>query len=283
VIAYVYSNRTAVVLGDPIGPEADTLLIIQAFQEFCKQNDWLLTFYQTLPQTLEIYHQAGMKEIKIGEEAVVDLTGFSMKGGEVKSLRTSVNKLERLGFSCHISQPPHEDVLFDQLKEISNEWLAERKSKEMKFSLGWFDRDYLNTTLIEYVEDPDRRVVAFANLVDEYQNRELAVDLMRHKNEIPAGTMDYLFVNLLLEAQKRGYERFNLGLSGLAGVGELKTDPVVERAMHYIYTNVNLAYNFKGLHSFKEKFSPNWQPRYLIYPDLPSLPIIALALNDVGG
>jgi phosphatidylglycerol lysyltransferase len=256
VIAYVYSNRTAVVLGDPIGPEADTLLIIQAFQEFCKQNDWLLTFYQTLPQTLEIYHQAGMKEIKIGEEAVVDLTGFSMKGGEVKSLRTSVNKLERLGFSCHISQPPHEDVLFDQLKEISNEWLAERKSKEMKFSLGWFDRDYLNTTLIEYVEDPDRRVVAFANLVDEYQN---------------------------LEAQKRGYERFNLGLSGLAGVGELKTDPVVERAMHYIYTNVNLAYNFKGLHSFKEKFSPNWQPRYLIYPDLPSLPIIALALNDVGG
>ena len=283
VIAYVYNNRTAVVLGDPIGPEADTLLIIKAFQEFCKQNDWLLTFYQTLPQTLEIYHQAGMKEIKIGEEAVVDLSGFSMKGGEVKSLRTSVNKLERLGFSCRISQPPHEEALFDQLKEISNDWLAERKSKEMKFSLGWFDRDYLNTTLIEYVEDPDGRVAAFANLVNEYQNRELAVDLMRHKKEIPAGTMDYLFVNLLLEAQKRGYERFNLGLSGLAGVGESKTDPVVERAMHYIYTNVNLAYNFKGLHSFKEKFSPNWQPRYLIYPDLPSLPIIALALNDVGG
>lgn len=283
MIAYAYSNRTAVVLGDPIGPEADTLAIVKAFQEFCAHNDWMLTFYQTRPDTLEVYHQAGLHEIKIGEEAVVDLSTFSLKGGEVKSLRTSVNKLERLGYSCPVSQPPHEGEFLDRLQAISDEWMVERKGKEMKFSLGWFDRGYLDTTLIQYVADPEGRVVAFANLVDEYQNRELAVDLMRHQSNLPAGTMDYLFVNLLLEAQKRGYERFNLGLSGLAGVGEMKSDPAVERAMHYIYTNVTLAYNFKGLHSFKEKFNPAWLPRYLIYPNLTSLPVIALAVNEVGG
>jgi phosphatidylglycerol lysyltransferase len=125
--------------------------------------------------------------------------------------------------------------------------------------------------------------VAFSNLVEEYQNRELAVDLMRHTHEMPAGTMDYLFVNLLLEAQQRGYQTFNLGLSGLAGVGESKGDTAIEHAMHFIYTKVNTSYNFKGLHSFKEKFAPHWSPRYLIYPSLTHLPVIALALNDVSG
>ena len=35
--------------------------------------------------------------------------------------------------------------------------------------------------------------------------------------------------------------------------------------MHFIYENVSQFYNFKGLHAFKEKFNPEWSPRYLIY------------------
>jgi phosphatidylglycerol lysyltransferase len=282
LIAYAYSNRTAVVLGDPIGPPEDALLAVQAFQGFCSHNDWQLAFYQTAADTLDVYRQAGMKSIKIGEEAIVDLSNFTLKGGELKSVRTSVNKLERLKYSYLVSQPPHDALLLDKLEAISNQWLEERKSKEMKYSLGWFDRDYLNTTLILYVLDADRQVIAFANLVEEYQNRELAVDLMRQKPSLPAGTMDYLFANMLLDAQNRGYERFNLGLSGLAGVGESSNDPTIERALHFIYTRVNLAYNFRGLHNFKEKFNPNWQPRYLIYPNLASLPVVAAALNDLS-
>lgn len=136
--------------------------------------------------------------------------------------------------------------------------------------------------MLMFVHDENEQVVAFANLVDEYQNHELAVDLMRHRTEIPPGTMDYLFAKTLLEAQQLHYERFNLGLSGLAGVGESSNDPTIERALHFIYANVGLAYNFKGLHAFKEKFNPDWSPRYLIYPNLASLPVVAVALNDLS-
>lgn len=282
LIAYAYRNRTAVVLGDPIGPREDRLPAVKAFREFCSHNDWELTFYQTLPDTLDVYHQAGMRAVKIGFEGIVDLSHFTLAGGEMKPIRTSVNKFERLGYSCHLSQPPHFEKLLDDLEIISDEWLGERNSKEMKFSLGWFDREYLCTTIIAYVQDDKGQVISFANLVDEYQNRELAVDLMRHRRDIPPGTMDYLFAKILLEAQQLHYERFNLGLSGLAGVGESTSDPTMERALHFIYSNVNLAYNFKGLHAFKEKFNPNWSPRYLIYSNLASLPVVAVALNDLS-
>jgi len=52
----------------------------------------------------------------------------------------------------------------------------------------------------------------------------------------------------------------------------------VERALHFLYEHLNQFYNFKGLHTFKEKFRPRWFPRYLIYPDRASLPTVALAI-----
>jgi len=280
VIAFAYSNRTAVVLGDPIGPREDALAAVKTFQDFCFRNDWQPAFYQTLPDYLEAYRSAGLKALKIGEEALVNLQSFSLKGSEMKPIRNSVSKLERLGYRCQLSNPPHDAALLDRLQQISDEWLEGRK--EMKYSLGWFERAYLNTTPILSVLDVQGQVVAFANLVDEYQKREVAVDLMRHQRELPGGTMDYLFASLLQTAQQMGYQSFNLGLSGLASVGETSNDPAIEQALHYFYTHVNTAYNFRGLHSFKEKFAPEWSPRYLIYPNLASLPVVAVALGDLG-
>lgn len=62
-------------------------------------------------------------------------------------------------------------------------------------------------------------------------------------------------------------------------MGEHSDDPAVERALHFIYENVNQFYNFKGLHEFKGKFAPEWSPRYLIYPRPASLMTIAPALT----
>ena len=67
-------------------------------------------------------------------------------------------------------------------------------------------------------------------------------------------------------------------LSALSGVGEHSDDPLIERALHYIYNNVNRFYNFRGLHVFKEKFHPTWSPRYLIYPGPSNLPAVSVAL-----
>jgi phosphatidylglycerol lysyltransferase len=67
-------------------------------------------------------------------------------------------------------------------------------------------------------------------------------------------------------------------LSALSGVGEHSAAPRTERALHYLYENVGRLYNFKGLHAYKEKFHPNWEPRYLIYPGAANLPAVATAL-----
>jgi phosphatidylglycerol lysyltransferase len=101
---------------------------------------------------------------------------------------------------------------------------------------------------------------------------------MRRRKEIEPGTMDFLFISMFQHFKERGYDGFNLGLSALSGVGDSEQSPRLERAIHYLYKHLNQFYNFKGLHAYKEKFHPRWEPRYLIYPKLAALPDVVIAL-----
>jgi phosphatidylglycerol lysyltransferase len=278
VIGYVVAGRIALTLGDPIGPAEDIAACITNFKDFCDQNDWEAAYSQVLLDYLEVYKRAGYHAICVGSEAIVDLATFSIAGGEKKNIRTGVNKMKRLGYQAEVLEPPHPDELMNELHLISDEWLTTMRGYEKRFSLGWFDKDYLNSTRVIIIRNPGGSIDAFANILPEYQASEISIDLMRHRRLAEKGQMDFLFVSLIEWAKAHGYATFNMGLSGLSGIGENPTDPAIERALHYIYEHVDQFYNFKGLHEFKAKFDPSWSPRYLIYPSAASLPAVTIAM-----
>ncbi len=289
MVAFVIEGRVAMALGDPIGPNRDIPRCISGFRYFCSLNDWLTVFYQVLPETLKVYERQGLKAVRIGQEGIVDLTRFSLAGGSAKSVRGSVNKMKRLGYTAEVLEPPHPRGLLNELSEVSNEWLSDRQASEMRFSVGWFDESYLNTCPILVIKSRDGRIEAFANLIPEFQADEVTADMMRHRSGAEKGQMDFLFVSLFEWARAKGYSRFNFGLSALSGIGEKPEDPAIEHALRYVFDHVKQFYNFKGLHDFKDKFGPTWSPRYLIYPNAAALPAVGTALirantgNDLLG
>ncbi|MFM7427262.1 MAG: phosphatidylglycerol lysyltransferase domain-containing protein [Elainella sp.] len=277
LVAYVPKGRGAIALGDPIGPAADRLEAIAGFQQFCACNDWYPAFYQTLPNDLELYRQLGFQVLKIGEEAVVDLSSFTLEGKAGRNLRTAINKMTKAGHQFQIYEPPISDALLQELRSVSDEWLHMVRGSEKKFSLGWFDPAYLRSCEIAVVRTPQGQVSAFANVISEYQLNEITIDLMRKRQEIENGTMDFLFLSLFQYYKQRGYDSFNLGLSALAGIGE-PDSPRLEKTLQFLYHHLNQFYNFEGLHHYKDKFHPRWESRYLIYPSLSALPDVTLAL-----
>ena len=285
MISHVLENRVALALGDPIGAPEDVPASIAEFKSYCAPNDWLTAFYQVMPTHLEVYKSAGYDTLTLGQEAIVDLSTFTLEGSQNKTLRNSYNKLAKNGYHYDVVQPPFSPRMLRELDTISNEWLGSRGASEMRFSLGWFDENYLNTCPILLVRDREGFIEGFANIVTEFQNNEVTLDLMRHRSHVESGLMDFLFVSLFKWAQEQKYASFNLGLSALSGVGEHSDDPVIERALHYIYENVNRFYNFRGLHTFKEKFHPAWSPRYLVHPGSASLPAVSVSLlnANLGG
>lgn len=285
VISYVLENRVALILGDPIGPCEDIPAAISAFQKLCAPNDWISAFYQVLPDSLNLYKSAGYEVLPLGQEAVVDLSAFTLDGSENKNIRNAYHKTLRNGYKVEIQEPPHSPRMLRELRTISDDWLSSRGATEMRFSLGWFEDAYLNTCPILLVRDGEGFIEAFANIVTEFQANEVSVDLMRHRHYSEKGIMDFLFVSLFLWAKEKGFASFNLGLSAFSGIGEDPKDPAIERTLHYIYANVNRFYNFKGLHSFKEKFHPSWSPRYLVYPGAANLPAVSSSIlrANLGG
>ncbi|MEH2087005.1 phosphatidylglycerol lysyltransferase domain-containing protein [Nostoc sp.] len=278
VIAYVPKGRGAIALGDPIGPIEDRKETIIAFQQFCQRNDWYPGFYQTMPDDVELYKSLGFKVLKIGEEAIVDLKSFTLQGKAGKNFRPSISRLTKLGYQIDFYQPPIANDLLHRLKPVSDEWLKMVQGSEKQFSLGWFDEAYLRECEIAVVHNPEGNISAFANIIREYQLNEATIDMMRHRSSLENGTMDFLFISLLQHFKEGGYDSFNFGLSALAGVGDNPESRRLEKVLHYLYEHLNRFYNFKGLHAYKDKFRPRWEPRYLAYPSLATLPDVVVAL-----
>jgi phosphatidylglycerol lysyltransferase len=278
VVSYVVKGRGAIALGDPIGPLEDAWATISGFQQFCACNDWYAAFYQTLPDYLDRYESLGFRSLKIGEEAIVDLTCFSLEGKAGRRLRPAINKMVKLGYRIEFYQPPILPHLLKQLRAVSDEWLKTVNGSEKKFSLGWFSENYLSSCEIAAVYAPDGQIKAFTNIVPEYQLNEITIDMMRHRANMEHGTMDFLFISLFHHFKEQGYDSFNLGLSALAGVGEQEQSKRLEKGIHYLYEHLNQFYNFQGLHEYKDKFHPRWESRYLIYPSLIALPEVVVAL-----
>jgi phosphatidylglycerol lysyltransferase len=282
VIAYAARGGGAVALTDPIGPVEDAANAITGFREICSRKDWQPAFASVLPDFLPLYKQAGFETLCIANEAIVELKDFTLEGSANKKLRNAVTKISHLGFRAEVHLPPLEHGLVARLKEISDEWLTMKSGGELRFAMGWFDEEYLREGPVMTVYDASGDLTAFANLVTEYQNNEITIDLMRHHRQLENGTMEFLFASLLEWARQQGYATFSLGQSPLSNVGQKPDDPRAEQFLHYIFENFNRFYNFKGLHNFKEKFNPRWEPRYFIYPGVSSLPTLLTSFMRIN-
>jgi phosphatidylglycerol lysyltransferase len=285
VTAYVCAGRRAVALRGPIGPASDEGTAAAGFVAHCAEMDWEPVVYQAGENSLATFSAAGLEgRMKIGLEAVVSLESFSLQGKRAQDLRTALNRLEREGHSASVSVPPHPRGLVESLREPSDEWLTARGGYEQRFALGSFDPGYLEGCPLATVSDASGGTTAFANLIPEFGSGGIAVDLMRYGSRALKGSMDALFAATLSWAKAAGYSRFNFGLSALSGVGEHPEDPALERVVARFLPLLDRFYGYGGLHGFKEKFSPEWKPRYLVCAGPAGLPgaLAAVARAHVG-
>ncbi|HTV85362.1 MAG TPA: bifunctional lysylphosphatidylglycerol flippase/synthetase MprF [Dyella sp.] len=273
-IMYGIEGRSWVAMGDPIGRDDRARQeLVWTFREHCERAGGWPVFYQVNPADLDLYLEVGMSLLKVGEEARVKLEHFNLDGKSKKSLRNTVNKLHRDGLRLEIVPTEHVPALLPRLKPISDAWLRDKRVREKGFSLGGFDERYLARTPMAVVWQEDKPV-AFANLLLTESMDEASVDLMRHVPDSPVGLMDYLFVELMLWAKDHGYRWFNLGMAPLSGLQSRRQAPLWNRFGALIFGRGERFYNFQGLHRYKDKFDPEWEPRYMAVPGGIALPVV---------
>jgi len=268
-LMYGVEGRSWIAMGDPIGPDDEKQELIWNFRELCDLHAGWPVFYEVQRQNLHFYLDLGLTLLKIGEEARVPLEGFSLDGGDRKWMRKMQRRLEAEGCAFEIINP---GPVIEELRVISDAWLAEKRTREKGFSLGFFSEQYIRRCPVAVVRR-ENQIVAFANLW-EGAGEELSVDLMRHLPDAPAGVMDYMFVHLILWSQQQGYRWFNLGMAPLSGLENRSLGTLWNRVGSLAYRFGENFYNFQGLRQYKEKFDPVWEPMYLASPGGLALPRI---------
>jgi phosphatidylglycerol lysyltransferase len=204
----------------------------------------------------------GLAALKIGEEARVPLAEFSLEGAARAELRQAHRRAQREGATFEVVPPEAVDALLPELRRISDAWLSAKSTGEKRFSVGAFSPQYLRQFPLALVRSQGTPV-AFANLWTTGTRAELSVDLMRFASDAPRGSMDYLFIELMLWGQREGYRGFNLGMAPLSGLEAHPLAPAWHRVGNFIFRHGEHFYNFEGLRRYKAKFDPAWEPRYL--------------------
>jgi len=279
LLAYGDIGNKLVVLGDPIGDSSLFKNAIEDFQIYADKFGHTPVFYQVSEKYFKYYHENGYYFFKLGEEAIINLETFSLAGGgHNQSLRSAKNRLEKENFKFEVLNPPFSSDMISEIKLISDIWLGKRKEKG--FSLGFFNEDYIQSSPVAVFKNDLSKIVAFATIMPAYDEVSLSIDLMRFDHSTcPNGTMEALFVNLINWSKAQNYKYFNIGMAPLSNVGLAPFAHDQEKLAKFVYKFGNYWYKFSGLRNYKEKFHPDWEPRYLAYPKFISLPTLLIELT----
>jgi phosphatidylglycerol lysyltransferase len=261
-IMYQASGGSWVSMGDPVGPAVLCEPLAWEFLERCDGMAVSPVFYQVAADNLSLYIDLGLTLSKLGEEARVPLGTFALEGPARADLRQMHRRAGRDGAEFEVVARADVPAILPQLRQVSDAWLREKQAGEKRFSLGYFDEQYISKFDCAVVRRGGA-IVAFANLWRAGVDTELSVDLMRYSEAAPKGVIDFMLVESMLWGRAQKYQWFNLGMAPLSGLEEHPLAPTWHKLGRMVQRYGETFYNFEGLRKYKEKFMPVWRPRYL--------------------
>ncbi len=265
-VVYQRAQDSMIVFGDPVvTARGEEPALLEVLHEFAAGEDLDLVFYQVSPDWLGRLRETGYRFLKLGEEAIVRLNGFTLAAGHFAGLRRTARTVEEAGVRFEVLDPPHDRAVLLAAREVSDAWLAGRHGREMQFSLGYFSADYLRRFPLAVARDSAGQMVGFMNVLGLRRGAEATFDLLRYRPGAVENVMEYLLVRTCEWGARQGCSEFNLGLAPMARIGAHRRSAVAERLSALLFRHGERAYHYQGLRAFKDKFHPVWRPRFLGY------------------
>jgi lysyl-tRNA synthetase, class II len=271
-LAYRVLAGTALVSGGPIGAKEGFADLLAEFRRICHARGWRLALLSVDADVLPLARSIGLRPIKIGDEAVVRPSSFSLEGRSVRRVRQSVARLERAGYIVDLVKARDVDAeLRAELERVSAVWRG--ANVERGFSMAMDDPFREPETLFALARC-GARVGGFLHLVPS--GRGYSLGAMRRDPATPNGLMEYLIVRVVEWARTRGAEEISLNFCVFA---DLLAEPSgrLQSAARAILRVGDRVFQLERLLVFSGKFTPEWRPRYLCVERLPDLLLVGLS------
>ncbi|MFC4949572.1 bifunctional lysylphosphatidylglycerol flippase/synthetase MprF [Pseudonocardia sp. GCM10023141] len=284
-IAYRVIGSVAVTTGDPIGRPERRADAVAGFARFCGERGWTPALYSITAPTRDACAELGWRSVQVAEEIVVPLEGLTFTGKRWQDVRTALNKAEREGIKAEWLTFSHAPLaITDQIRAISEEWVADKGLPEMGFTLGGLPELADDAVRCLVAVDTDRTVHGVTSWMPVHRDGEIVgwtLDFMRRRGTGGfRGTTEFLVGSAVRDLQEeKGVEFISLSGSPLARVDRTADERGLQRVLDALGAALEPVYGFRSLLAFKAKFQPVYAPLYLAYPDLAALPAIGFAIG----
>lgn len=286
LIAYRVAGGVAVVCGDPLVADDCLAALLAEFEHYCLLQGWNLCCYEAGDRHLETYAALGLRALKIGEDAWIDVQRFTLQGRRIADVRHAVAKIERDGLQFQILDPALPDGQagwWAQMQHLAA--TARRRSWQLQFSVGRLPAQPDRDARYALALGADGIVYGVCAWLPLPAINGWALDTMLRHPCAPNGTMEYLIAQSLLWLQRHGAAWASLGVAPLADAAIDSADErsLLQRGVRFLYHHpkLNELYRYQSLFFFKRKFVPQWRSVYLVYDSRLALPRIAYAVLKV--
>ncbi len=266
--------------GDPLGDPEAWPGAIHAFLDEAARHAWVPAVMGCGELAAEVWCREGsLTALELGDEAIVEVAEFSLKGRAMRNVRQMVARVERAGYVVEVRRAgdlPRAQVA--DLVRQANSWRGSPTERGFSMALGRIGAPGDENCVIATATENGvlRGLLHFV----PWGGDGLSLDLMRRDRSAQPGVNDFLIVETIKAADELGIKRISLNFavfrSALERGERIGAGPVL-RAWRRILLFASRWFQIESLYKFNAKFAPQWVPRFFVFPGASDAPRVALA------
>jgi lysyl-tRNA synthetase, class II len=268
-IGYRVVSGVMLASGDPIGDPEAWPGAIHAFLDEAARHAWVPAVMGCGELGAEIWCREGdLTALELGDEAIVEVAGFTMQGRAMRNVRQMVARVSRQGYTADVRRVA--DIGRDEIDRIVNRagtWRGSPTERGFSMALGRVgDAEDGRCVVATATENGVLR--ALLHFVP-WGSDGLSLDLMRRDRSAQPGVNDFLIVEAIRAAHALGVKRISLNFAVFRAALErgerIGAGPVL-RVWRRFLVFISRWFQIESLYKFSAKFCPVWVPRFFVFP-----------------
>jgi lysyl-tRNA synthetase class 2 len=279
-VSYRVVDGVSLASGDPIGDPEAWPGAITAWLEEAERFAWTPGVLGASRQGARAYVRAGLDALEIGDEAVVDLTTFTLQGREMRGVRQAVGRVRRAGAKAAVAR--QRDLSSVELAEVAaavEEFRDGDVERGFSMALGRVGDPEDGDVVLVSGYDAEDRLVALLSLVP-WGSDGLSLDVMRRSRDGENGMLELLVTTLAERREDLGVRRISLNFavfrSALERGGDVGAGPIL-RWWRSLLLTASRWWQIESLYRANAKYRPEWVPRFLCFPRATAVARVAVA------
>ncbi|GJF02629.1 phosphatidylglycerol lysyltransferase domain-containing protein [Pseudonocardia sp. D17] len=287
-VSYRVLAGVALASGDPVGDHEAWPGAIEMFLGECTSYGWVPAVLGCSELGATAWARVGLDVLEFGDEAVLDVAGFTLEGRAMRGIRQAAARLTRAGHTVRVRRLDElDDDERTALRTHASRWRGDAVERGYSMALSRVAdvRDPRGVLVVAELDGRTRGLLQFV----PWGSDGLSLDLMRRDPTSENGLNELMIAELMAAAEGLGVRRVSLNFAVFRAAlerGERIGAGPIARTWAKLLRLASRWWQIDSLYRFNDKFRPRWVPRYVAFPavrDLPRILVAALEAEGFGG